>query len=89
MINGDTMSGQDMRKLMESLKNINEEISPETTITVGNLIDRLSKFDRNMKVVITDGYGGKHYDKTAFMLITSYDENGEMVVDIGIGGCGE
>ena len=52
-------------------------------MTVIEMIEALSKFDRDAEVLITDGYKGYFY-KGDFLL-TEF----EGCVDIGIGGCSE
>jgi len=53
--------------------------------TVGQLIDELSSFNKDLKVTITDGYSCKLYDGK-YSIELFREDNGEYVVDVGIGG---
>lgn len=53
--------------------------------TVGQLIDKLSDFNKDLKVTITDGYSCKFYDGK-YGLKLFREDNGEYVVDLGVGG---
>lgn len=49
-------------------------------MTVGEMIEKLSKFDKSLEVTITDGYGAIVYDGD--FCIVEFNNS----VDIGVGG---
>jgi len=61
-------------------------IKPKS-MTVGEMIDELSKFDKAEEVHITDGYEGRSY--AGHFVIVQIRENADRFVDIGIGGMEE
>lgn len=54
-------------------------------MTVGELVDKLNKFDPTMEVLITDGYNFYFY--RGEYLVSEFNDNDVTFVDIGIGGC--
>lgn len=54
-------------------------------MTVGELVDKLNKFDPKMEVLITDGYNFYFY--RGEYLVSEFNDNDVTFVDIGIGGC--
>lgn len=61
-------------------------IKPKS-MTVGEMINELSKFDKAEEVHITDGYEGRSY--AGQFEIVQIRENADRFVDIGIGGMEE
>jgi hypothetical protein len=61
-------------------------IKPKS-MTVGEMIDELSKYDRDEEVHITDGFAARSY--AGHFVIVQIREDGEHFVDIGIGGTEE
>lgn len=53
--------------------------------TVRQLIDELSRFNKDLTVTITDGYDCKFYNGKYSVKLFKEDD-GKYVVDIGIGG---
>ena len=54
-------------------------------MTVAELINKLSQFSPDQKVMISDGYDFKFYDGE--YTVVEFLDGDEMVVDIGVGGC--
>lgn len=55
-------------------------------MTVGDLIKRLTDFDKDLPITLTDGYNCVWYDlgKADFKV---YKDGRKKALDIGIGGC--
>lgn len=56
-------------------------------LTVAEFIERLSKFDANMSVQISDGYKFNFHNRLKQASFEHHREGAELWLDIGIGGC--
>lgn len=57
---------------------------------VGDLIENLSKFNTDMNVTISDGFGFHFYSANDYYdFVVSISEVDASCVDIGVGGCEE
>ena len=62
--------------------------TPSDLLTVGELIEALSQFDKALPVSITDGYRGQVYLRLKQASISVFTElDATHWCDIGIGGC--
>lgn len=56
-------------------------------MNVGELINKLTEFDKSLEVILSDGYEYKFYKLDYAVFSIFKEDDGSYTLDIGIGGC--